>query len=181
MNASIPLIAAAVFRPDTISASGKRFDFAATPAECAIIAERFGIVEVTNISGRLEVLPFREGLRLKGNVIADVIQSCVITENPVIGRIAEDFDRIFVAGTPPQEKYAAGSETFIDLEGEDDPDYFDGTELDPGEMLFETLSLGLDPFPRAEGAVFQAAEPDKSEDEGRNPFAALKGLIDKGD
>ena len=64
---------------------------------------------------------------------------------------------------------------FVDVEGEDEPDYFEGPEADLSELIIETLSLAIDPYPRAPGVVLDTEDAD-DEEETASPFAALKGL-----
>ena len=57
--------------------------------------------------------------------------------------------------------------------------FYDGAAIDVGEAVAETLSLSLDPYPRAPGAeeALEAAGVKSEEEAG--PFAALAGLRDK--
>ena len=54
----------------------------------------------------------------------------------------------------------------------DSPGKIDGT-VDLGALATEFLLLGIDPYPRKPGAVF---EPPSTGDPGESPFAALAGL-----
>ena len=74
-------------------------------------------------------------------------------------------------------------EVDLSLDEEDPPDPIVGGIIDIGEAVAEHLALALEPFPRAPGAEFQAAEFLKSTDkiiepakETRNPFAVLASL-----
>ena len=51
--------------------------------------------------------------------------------------------------------------------------------IELGEVLVESLSLALDPYPRKPGMVFQEVSDDSSADAGEpapSPFAALAKL-----
>jgi hypothetical protein len=48
-----------------------------------------------------------------------------------------------------------------------------GGAVDLGAIATEFLMLGIDPYPRAPGAVF---EPPAADDRGGGPFAALAAL-----
>ena len=74
----------------------------------------------------------------------------------------------------------AAPEEEVELsESEMDVVFHDGAAIDVGEAVAETLSLGLDPYPRAPGAdeALKAAGVKSEEEAG--PFAALAGLRDK--
>ena len=119
----------------------------------------------------------RGGVLAKGRISAAVTQSCVVTLEPVTGQVNEDFERRFHAagrGT------AASAETVLDLrfDEEDPSEPLEDHTLDVGAIAFETLALGLDPYPRAPNAVFNP-EPvleDNVEDETRSPFSVLRSL-----
>jgi len=73
----------------------------------------------------------------------------------------------------------ADAEVFVDLEGDDVPDHFEGNEADLSDLIIETLALGIDPYPRLEGeSVGIAGDPDHEDD---SPFAGLKALKIDGD
>jgi hypothetical protein len=55
------------------------------------------------------------------------------------------------------------------------PDYFEGPAVDFTEFLIETLSLALNPYPRAEG-VEPVTIVEDDPDSGTSPFARLKEL-----
>jgi hypothetical protein len=58
----------------------------------------------------------------------------------------------------------------------DGPEALVDGAVDLGALAIEFLILGLDPYPRKEGAVFQQP-PDIEPEPG--PFAALAGLVGK--
>jgi uncharacterized metal-binding protein YceD (DUF177 family) len=86
----------------------------------------------------------------------------------------EEFSLVFRPHHVP-----AGNEEEIELsEGELDVIFYDGGSIDMGEAVAETLSLSLDPYPRAPEAETVLKEAGvKSEDEVQ-PAGALAGLKD---
>jgi uncharacterized metal-binding protein YceD (DUF177 family) len=102
-------------------------------------------------------------LRATGQLSAEVVQSCIVTLEPVAQRVEEAVDLRFL----PE-----GSEPGDDPE-EPDEIPMQGGALDLGEALAEQLALALDSYPRAEGAELP---PEAGEDADRNPFAALAAL-----
>ena len=49
----------------------------------------------------------------------------------------------------------ASAEVFVDLEGDDMPDHFEGHEADLSDLIVETLALAIDPYPRAPDASLE--------------------------
>lgn len=159
---------------------GRRIDHAATEAECAAIAESFGLSAVRDL--HVEATIAREGVegwRLDGRLTAAITQSCVVTLEPVEAVIDEPFTRSFVPGDAAAEEAFAG-EIDIDPDAEDPPEPL-GAGVDIGAVALETLALAIDPYPRAPGAVFTGAgaAPPGAEPiaaEALKPFAGLAAL-----
>lgn len=166
----------ATIRVDKLPATGRRLSVVATPEQCALIAERLGIFAVERFSATLTATSFRGGIRIEGPMQANVVQACVVTQEPVSQLIDETVDRIFLPGKKREEPAAPGSEVFVDLEGEDAPDYYDGTELDLTDLLMEVLSLALDPYPRKPGASIDEWLKPEDRPESISPFSKLKAL-----
>jgi len=57
--------------------------------------------------------------------------------------------------------------------------FYDGTAIDLGEAVAETLALSLDPYPRAPNAEEALKAAGVKSEEEAGPFAALAGLRDK--
>src|SRR5690606_31666019 len=89
--------------------------------------------------------------------------------------IREPIDRIFLPGAEKQFADEADAEVFVDLEGEDVPDHFDGNEADLSDLIVEILALAIDPYPRGESDSIESlgVTLDEARD---NPFAALEAL-----
>lgn len=160
----------------------------ADPAECRAVAAGLGLASVTSLQADWTVRPWhRSGVRLTGTITADVVQTCGVTLEPVAARISEEVDRRYttderLVAVRPDDR--GGFD--IDPEEPDPPDLFDGETLDLGAVAMEHLSLGIDPYPRAEDAAFdgfEAApqatpEPDTPAGGETSPFAALAALAD---
>ncbi|TAN55889.1 MAG: DUF177 domain-containing protein [Magnetospirillum sp.] len=163
-------------RVERLGAAGSDFEIEANEAERRALAERFGLVELSSLSARLRLTLLSGGLvRLSGRLSAEVVQSCVVTLQPV----AASLDAAVELTYGPDDADGDG-EIELTFEGDDPPDAIvDGT-IDMGEAVAEQLALELNPFPRAPGAVFEApAEAPDTAAERRNPFAALAGLREK--
>jgi uncharacterized metal-binding protein YceD (DUF177 family) len=171
-----PLLDASV-RIDHLPPEGRRIDVIATEGQREAIATRLGISAVERLEARLELIGFRGGMRAHGRLEAVTVQPCVVTFVPVRQLIDEEIDRVFLPAAEQPKSATTHPEVFVDLEGDDLPDYFEGHEVDLSEAIIETVALALDPYPRAEGVSLQdIGLPD--EDEEVSPFAGLKSLLD---
>lgn len=114
-----------------------------------------------------------DGLRLVGRVQATVVQNCVVTLDPIESAIDEVVDVLFLPKAP-------AAPDVVELEAvqaDDPPETLQNGMVDLGAVATEFLLLGIDPYPRKPGAVF---EPPSAGDPASNPFAALAALK-KGD
>lgn len=171
-----PILDAGV-RIDGLPPGGREIEVAANDEQRALVAQALGITAVSLLNANLRAIGFRGGIRVTGHVSAVVEQPCVVTFEPVVQEIEEDVDRVFLPGTDPGQAGTTHPETFVDLEGEDLPDYFEGPEADLSGLIVETVALSLDPYPRAAGASIESLGI-KSSDEKNMPFAGLKALKD---
>mgnify|MGYP003333563428 FL=1 len=140
------------------------------------IAKRAGVLEVPQLEATFELAPHgSEGLRVSGRVVGSVVQSCVVTLEPVTNEIDEEVDLLFM---PPREPPKATEP--VDDSGEvagspalDAPEELDNGTVDLAALTLEFLNLAIDPYPRKPGAVFASAPVG---DSGPHPFAALAAL-----
>lgn len=162
-------------RLDSMPATGRELHVVPSEQERAALARRLDITSVDRLEVTLHAVKFRGGMRVTGRLTAAITQPSVVSLDPVSQAIAEPIDRIFLPGGEKDYAGPAGAEVFVDLEGEDIPDHFEGNEADLTELIVETLALAIDPYPRAEGESLEdiGLEPDLDED---HPFAALEAL-----
>lgn len=165
-----------------VGLSGTTVTLTASPSERQALAEAFDLVDLPSFEATLTVKPWTShGYRVEGRVIATVVQSCVVTLDPVENSVDEALDVKFV---PPSEiakyepKHNEEGEIELDAETLDIPDVLDGDGIDVGVLAAEHLALGLDPYPRKPGIAF---DPDafglaSPADEKVSPFAALAQL-----
>ena len=169
-----PLLDAQV-RLDSLPATGRHLSVTASETQCAAIAERLGVLSVESLTAELHARPLKGGIEVSGTLTAAVTQACVITFEPVPETVSEDLFRLFLHGPSDEPTPASGAEVFVDLDGEDLPDRFEGPEVDLTEWLVETLSLAIEPYPRKPGAEIAPDYHDEG-DETESPFQALKAL-----
>jgi uncharacterized metal-binding protein YceD (DUF177 family) len=167
-------------RIDTLGAAPKPLAIGADETERVALAERFGLAAIDSLAADLTLTRSGETVTAKGTLRAGVTQSCVVTEEPVPAELDEPFTIVF------QPQPHAGADDEIEL-GEDEMDvvFHDGALIDVGEAVAETLSLSLDPYPRApnaeaalqEAGVKKEEQAEREEAEAkaaRSPFAALR-------
>jgi uncharacterized metal-binding protein YceD (DUF177 family) len=169
-----PVLDASV-RIDGLPPEGRAIMVEADAEQREAIARELGITAVERLRARLRAVGFRGGIRVTGDLDARIEQPCVVSLEPVHQDIAEPIDRVFMPGREPQPASAGHADIFVDLEGDDLPDYFEGPEADLSPMIIETLALAIDPYPRAPGAELDTngLDPDDPSD---SPFAALARL-----
>lgn len=170
-----PALFNATIRVDHLPAAGRELSVSATPEELLHLAELMKVDAISACAAELRAEKFRGGIHVTGQLSATVSQACVVTFVPVEQTIKEPVDRIFLPGADVGDDSPPGSELFVDLESDDIPDHFTGSELDLTPLLMEVLGLAIDLYPRAPGAELPD-DADDGTDDALHPFAALKAL-----
>jgi hypothetical protein len=149
----------------------------ASDVERAALAARFSLVELPALTAELRLRRARAGryVEIDGVLRACVVQSCVITLDPVTADLDAPFALLLgpIGGPAPD---LSTTDLIVDL---DEPEPLDGDDIDIGELVAQQLSLALDPYPRTPdavnpggSAVAQAAAA-AAEPPAESPFAAL--------
>ena len=156
---------------------GERLELVADEAERAAIAKRLGLASIDRLDAHVTLSKTGEILRASGRLAASLVQSCVVTSEPVPAHVDEPFELVF---TP--EPAASGPDEEIEL-GESDCDvvFYDGALIDLGTAIADTLALSLDPYPRSAAADAALKEAGVLTEEQARPFAALTKLKSGGD
>jgi hypothetical protein len=161
---------------EEVAETGQHFDLVADAPVRAAIAKMAGLRDLPRFEANFDVTRRGSGLHVVGSISATVGQNCVVTLEPLANEVEETIDLIF---EPPQQLAEAS-----DPDGQkrgvkwDDPEPLVGGVIDLGALATEFLILGLDPYPRKPGAVFEAPQ-DAKRDQG--PFAALGRLAKRQD
>jgi uncharacterized metal-binding protein YceD (DUF177 family) len=156
-------------RVDLRQCDGRAFDFAATPVECAALAQRFSVVRIDRLEARLVLDRAGEAIAANGQMEADLVQSCALSAEDLPTCIAEPLTLRFV---PASANHAPDADIEIDSGSEDEIEYA-GTEIDLGEAIAQSLALAIDPFVTGPQA---AAARERLGGESASPFAALAAL-----
>ena len=147
-----------------VGPDGRHEEIVASPAECAALAERFGILGIDSLRAVLDLAPEADGsVLVRGSLRAEVTQACVVSLEPVTQQVEE---AVALRVLPPGREPADGPDDLDEIATAQ------GGVADLGEALAEQLSLALDPYPRAAGAELPAEAQDAPE----TPFAALAAL-----
>lgn len=159
---------------ERIPASGQTLKIAATPEERAALAKRLDLKAIDRLDGDVRLKRASGGeVRVAGSFSADVVQSCVVTLEPVAQSVEGEFAERFSPDAPPED-----AEIEAALEGEDAPFPIHGGAIDVGEVVAQHLSLSLDPYPRAPGVAFDVYEAgaEAPDEKPESPFAKLASL-----
>jgi len=165
-----------------LPSSGFRLKLEPDASERARLAAIAGIPSIERMVAELVFTRWRKnGVEVRGRIDADVTQECVVTLDPVAGRVEEEIDRIFLpeGSKLAKPRLSDEGELLLDPDGRDAPEIFTGETLDAWEIVIEHFLLGLDPFPRAEGAgeIDWSTETEESaENDLENPFSVLASL-----
>jgi uncharacterized metal-binding protein YceD (DUF177 family) len=148
----------------------------ADAAERAALAKRFDLVSLDYLAATL-VLQRHAGdtISLTGHLIADIVQSCVVTLAPVAAHVESEVKADYGAVDSPPEAID------IDPLNDDVLEPLVEGQIDMGEAVAQQLAVALDPYPRAPGARMPDGDfVGPGEKIGKKlPFAVLATLKDR--
>ena len=165
-----------LFRLDALAREPRRVRIEAEPDERDALAARFELVSVDALAAEAELGRHGETVIAAGFLRARVTQSCIATAEPVEAAVEEEF-RVEFRPLPA----GGDAEEVVELVADElDVIFYDGSQVDLGEAVAQTLALSLDPYPRspaAEAALREAGVQDEAEARAASsPFAVLKAL-----
>jgi len=150
-------------------------------AERTALARRLELESIGSLTATVRLRRVRGTMiRVSGALEADVVQTCVVTLDPVPAHVSETFEALFAP-----EDMVPDDVDEIDFDpavsDEDIPEPMHNNRIDIGELTAQYLSLGLDPYPHAAGIAFETIDEADDEEEEvpeqrPNPFAALGQL-----
>lgn len=160
-----------------VPAQGCTEKIAAEAPECVALAERFGLPAIHSLTAELKITRWRgEGLKIKGRLVADIDQICVVSLDVFRSTLEDSFESYFL----PASSLAGADEAAIE---ESDAEPFQNGIIDMGEAVAEAMALAIDPYPKKPGASFADRVEPESEasgaDAARNPFAGLSRLKER--
>lgn len=154
---------------------GDRVDIIANEQELAAIADRLGLLRVERLEAHAVLSRDGQKVTVEGRLKAALDQACVATGDSIPAHVDEAFALRFV----PEPRGSSGDEE-VEL-GEEDLDtiFHDGSAIDLGGAIADTLALSLDPYPRSAGADAALKEAGVLTEEEASPFAALAAIKEK--
>lgn len=164
---------------DLPSRKPTRFALRPDAAARASLAAELGISGIERLGFTGALTPKgRSDWALEAALDARVVQTCVVTAEPVATDLTETVERIYTADLPEPE----GDE--VEMPEDDRVEALPDT-LDLSAVMAEALSLSLPLYPRVPGATFgqidhAAPGTEALTDETARPFAGLADLLKKG-
>jgi uncharacterized metal-binding protein YceD (DUF177 family) len=164
-----------------IPEAGLHREIEADSATRRAIAEVAGVRDVVSVQAAFDLALLRDGkVHVTGRIRARVGQDCVVTLDPIENEIDEQVDLIFA---PPEQipdmADLVEEDPEEDAQVPDPPEPIVNGQIELGRLATDALLLGIDPYPRKPGVVFEAEVEAK--DPAEHPFAALKALKPGGD
>ena len=155
-----------------VSEAGRHLDLTADATARRAIAALAGLIgDLPRLEASIDVTRRgSDGLHMVGRVTATVVQSCVVTLDPVESQIDETMDVTFL---PEDSPAAAAANGLQSLQADDPPEAIRNGSVDMGAVVTEFLLLGINTYPRKPGAVLDVPAAD---DPSSHPFAALAAL-----
>ena len=144
-------------------------------AERSALARRFDLSSLERLDATVAVSLSNSDVLAEGRLSAVLVQSCVVTGEPVPATLDEPFQILF----RPHPEGAGGEEELEISESDLDVIFYDGALADIGEAVAQTLGLSLDPYPRVPGASAALKDAGVMGEAEAGPFGALAGLKDK--
>lgn len=148
----------------------------ATADEREAVARVLGLLSCPSLEASYVITPSGAGhYRLSGKLRAQVEQACVVTLDPVISAIEEDFQAAFW----PEEDIAPPQGGVLDLDEAAEPQPIVGNQIAVGRVVLECLAESLNPYPRKPGAEFDWQDAAGAGGKPESPFAVLANLKTK--
>jgi uncharacterized metal-binding protein YceD (DUF177 family) len=174
------MIAPELSRPLTLDAARRTreaIDIVADEAERAALARRFDLLALDRLTATLTIAVNGHAISVSGVMIASATQSCVATGEPVVAAVTVP---IALKLLPAADLEVAEAAAEVELAGEDlDVVDYDGSAIDLGEIVAQSLALALDPWPRHPDADAMLRAAGVMSEAEAGAFGALAGLRDK--
>jgi hypothetical protein len=156
-----------------IPAEGRHFHLEADADARRRLAHALDLPDVLELTADVDVTPLPDGaVSVRGQLGAAIIQTDVVTLEPIPRSVSEDIDVTLRPADRPSSKKPDPPEAEPALE---EADLFFHDRIDLGALAGEHLALGLDPYPRAAGVEFEPHVEDNPSGD-QSPFAVLKSL-----
>jgi hypothetical protein len=131
------------------------------------LAAEHDLEKVESYRAELMVTPWkRNGVKVAGRVTADIVQSCVVSLEPIETHMDEEVSALF---WPEDSKlgrlgFSSAGEMVLDAEGPDSPETYSGDWIDVGALAEEFFGLAIDPYPRKKGVLPPPLEEEPADE-----------------
>lgn len=143
----------------------------ANEGERAALARRFGLVAVHRLEARVELSHEASTIAAHGRLAAEIVQSCAVSAEPLAVTIDEPVELRFV----PATRRRSDEEIELDA-GDCDELEYDGSIIELGEALAQTLALAIDPYATGPEAEVVRERHELADEGTGGAFAALAAL-----
>lgn len=127
-----------------LGAGPATYDLEASDSQRAALARRFGLEALERFTAHIALRRLAGGVvRMEATLSADLVQTDVVTLEPVPNHVEEAFTLLFGDEAEDTAALDPNSDLVEPLE--------DG-HIDIGEAVAQQLSLAIDPYPRAKEA-----------------------------
>jgi uncharacterized metal-binding protein YceD (DUF177 family) len=178
MTTQIPVELHRPFDIVSLPDGGRGIEITASQTERDAIARRLGLLGLGDFTVRGRLDPLRRGRSavFDARMTASVTQECIVSGDPVEAAIDEEIHVRLMT----EDEAEARAELDLDVD-EEDVEVAAAGIVDLGDICVQYLTVALDPYPRAPGAVAPAMPEEDDADDNivPNPFAVLKKLKDK--
>ena len=178
-------------RPCNLETVGRNqnIEIKASDAECAELAKRFSIPEISALEASCTVQKMKSSeigdYRLAVTMSAEISQRCVVTLDDIKETVREKFSVIFKEVEDVNELVQSDTDVEFEMD-EDDIEPISSPEVDLGKYVAEYLSLSINPYPRRseyekDVLGYEILDEDQvsAEPKKENPFNVLKDLKHK--
>jgi len=159
------------------------FNLNASQNDLVALGERFGLVALSSLSAEVRIVNkgSDNGILVSGQLKAELVQRCIATLKSVPENLDIPFELLLV--DPEKADRMDANESYLDP---DAPEYdaLESDVIDIGEIVAQTLSISMDPYPRLDVASTETPNNpnvtlNEPPIEKPSPFSALGALKDK--
>jgi len=138
--------------------------------ERAALSKRFSINSIGKLAATLTLVREGDVVHAQGTLHAEIVQSCAVSGEDLPATIDEPLSLRFAPDSPIETEE-------LELAADDlDEISYNGTVLDLGEAVAQSLALAIDPYPVGPEAERVRREAGLLDEGSSGPFAALAAL-----
>ncbi|AGH17062.1 hypothetical protein WSI_03460 [Candidatus Liberibacter asiaticus str. gxpsy] len=126
--------------------------------DCKKLAEQLGVMSVESWCADVKLSVWKKvGVRMSGNLYATIIQSCVITLEPLLSEVEDTLGCIFV---PSSSKFlypngdTSGKKNVVVIREPDILPFSEDGVIDIGAVIADFTAIAINPYPKKEGITF---------------------------